>query len=65
MQHNPGAGCAFLPEIDPDRGCNFRGPIDLEGFMKNLKISHQLVLLVLTLMVGFAIGTYFVLKTLS
>ncbi len=31
--------------------------------MKNLKISHQLVLLVLTLMVGFAIGTYFVLKT--
>lgn len=30
--------------------------------MKNLKISHQLVLLVLTLMVGFAIGTYFVLQ---
>ncbi|MGI2035118.1 methyl-accepting chemotaxis protein [Rhizobium panacihumi] len=30
--------------------------------MKNLKISHQLVLLVLTLMVGFAVGTYFILQ---
>ncbi len=30
--------------------------------MKNLKISHQLVLLVLTLMVAFAVGTYFELR---
>ena len=30
--------------------------------MKNLKISHQLVLLGLTLMVGFAVGTYFILQ---
>ncbi|AYC99850.1 methyl-accepting chemotaxis protein [Neorhizobium sp. NCHU2750] len=30
--------------------------------MKNLRISHQLVLLVLTLMVAFAIGTYFELR---
>jgi methyl-accepting chemotaxis protein len=30
--------------------------------MKNLRISHQLVLLVLTLMVAFAVGTYFELR---
>ncbi len=30
--------------------------------MKNLKISHQLVLLVLTLMIAFAVGTYFELR---
>jgi methyl-accepting chemotaxis protein len=32
------------------------------GNMKNLKISHQLVLLVLALIIGFAVGTYFVLR---
>jgi len=42
----------------PDNG----GPHGREDSMKNLKISHQLVLLVLTLMVAFAVGTYFELR---
>jgi methyl-accepting chemotaxis protein len=37
--------------------------LPFEDIMKNLKISHQLVLLVLTLMIAFAIGTYFQLRT--
>ncbi len=59
VQNVPPPTNIIFPKVRPTRSL----PVTGERTMKNLKISHQLLLLVLLLIAGFAAATYMQLRT--